>query len=139
MPASDGSDDLVGVGGPDERLGLVIVLLEESVDRGLQVSNGPEDTSLEPALCERREEALDRIEPGRVCRREVERPSRVTFEPSANIGMLMGGVVVDDGVDRLPHGNLFFDDIEEANELLMAMTLHVAADHCAVENVHRGK
>jgi hypothetical protein len=69
----------------------------------------------------------------------MERPSRVTFEPSSNIGMLMGGVVVDDGVDRLSHGDLFLDDIEEPNELLMAMALHVAADHRAVEDIHRGE
>ena len=63
----------------------------------------------------------------------------MTSEPSSNIGMLMGGVVVDDGVDRLSDGNLFLDDIEETNELLMAMALHVAADHRAVEDVHRGE
>ena len=70
---------------------------------------------------------------------KLERPSRMVFEPSANIGM-MGGVIVDDGVDRLSNGNgVFLDDIEEANELLMAMALHVAADHRAVEDVHRGE
>jgi hypothetical protein len=40
----------------------------------------------------------------------------------------MGGAVVDDGVDRLPGGNLLLDDIEEANEFLMALALPVAAD-----------
>ena len=63
----------------------------------------------------------------------------MTFEPSPNIGMLVGGVVVDDGVDRLASGNLLLDDIEEANKLLMAMALHGAADHRAVEDVHRGE
>jgi hypothetical protein len=38
-----------------------------------------------------------------------------------------------------PAGTLLLDDIEEANEFLMAMTLHVAADHRAVEDVHRGE
>ena len=51
----------------------------------------------------------------------------------------MGGVVVDDGVDHLSNGNLLLDDIEEAKELLMAMALHVTADHLAVEDVHRGE
>jgi hypothetical protein len=53
--------------------------------------------------------------------------------------MLVGCVVVDDGVDRLPRRNLSFDDIEEADELLMAMALHIATDHRAVEDVHRGE
>ena len=70
-------------------------------------------------------------------RSEFERPSRMTFEPSSSIGMLMGGVVVDDGMDRLSHRNLFLDDIEETNEL--AMALHVAADHRAVQDVHGGE
>ena len=66
----------------------------------------------------------------------MERPSRMAFEPSPNIGMLVGGVVVEDGVDHLAGGNLLLDDIEEANKLLMALALHVAADHRAVEDVH---
>jgi hypothetical protein len=63
----------------------------------------------------------------------------MTFEPSANTGMLVGGIVVDDGVDRLARWDLLLDEIEEANELLMAMTLHVATDHRAVEDIHRGE
>src|SRR5271167_4312865 len=139
MPAPYGGDYVIRVRGPGEGLGLLIVLFEEAVDRGLEVCDGSEDAALEPALCERGEEALDRIEPGRGRRREVERPSRISFEPSANIGMFVGGVVVDDGVDRLPRRDLSFDDIEETDELLMAMALHVAADHRAVEDVHRGE
>ena len=139
MPAPDGGDDFVGVRGPGEGLGLLIVLFEEAVDRGLQLGDGSEDAALEPALCESGEEALDRVEPGSGRRREVERPSRIAFEPSANVGMLVGGVVVDDGVDRLARRNLLFDDIEEADEFLMTMALHVAADHRAVEDIHRGE
>jgi Queuosine biosynthesis protein QueC len=63
----------------------------------------------------------------------------MAFQPSANVGMLVGGVIVDDGVDCLARGYLLLDDIEEANELLMATALHVAADHRAVEDVHRGE
>ena len=69
----------------------------------------------------------------------MERPSWIAFEPSSHLGMLVGGVIVDDGVDRLTRGDLLLDDIEEANEFLMAMALHVPADHRAVEDVHRGE
>jgi len=41
----------------------------------------------------------------------------MAFGPPAGVGMLMGGVVVDDGVDRLARGDLLIDDIEEANEI----------------------
>ena len=69
----------------------------------------------------------------------MERPSRITFEPSANIEMLVGGVVVDNGVNGLSGRNLLLDDIEKSDEFLLAMTLHVATDHRAVEDVHRGE
>ena len=113
MPASDSGDDFIGISGSSEGSGLLIVLFEEAVDCGLQVGDGPKDAALEPPLRKGREEALDRVEPGSRCRREMERPSRVTFEPSSNIGMLMGGVVVDDGVDRLSHGDLLLDDMRK--------------------------
>src|SRR5271170_8269448 len=123
MPSPDGGDDFVWIGGPGEGLRLLIVLFEEAVDRGLQVGDGAKDAALEPALCEGREEALDGVEPGSRCRCEMERPSRMAFQPSANVGMLVGGVIVDDGVDCLARGYLLLDDIEKTNELLMAMAL----------------
>jgi len=49
--------------------------------------------------------------------------------------MLVGRIVVDDGVDHFPHRDLLLDRVEEADELLMAMTLHVAAYDGAVEDV----
>ena len=104
MPGPDGGDDFVGIGGPCEGFGLLIVLIEEAIDRGLQVGDGAEDAALEPSLGEDREEALDSVEPGSGCRCEMERPSRMAFKPTANIGMLVGGVVVDDGSDVIRDG-----------------------------------
>jgi uncharacterized protein GlcG (DUF336 family) len=67
----------------------------------------------------------------------VERPTRVAHQPSSNGGMLVGGVVVDNRVDRLSGRNLALDGVEEANELLMPVALHVLTDHGSVEHVHR--
>ena len=53
--------------------------------------------------------------------------------------MLVGGVVVDDDVDDLAGGDLGFDGIEEADELLMPMALHAAADDRAFEHVEGGE
>src|ERR1700678_4631815 len=125
--------------GRGEGLGFLIVLFEEAVDRGLQVGDRSKDAALEPAFREGREEAFDRVEPGSRCWCEMERPSRMTFEPSTNIGMLMGGVVVADRVDRLAGWNLALDGVGKADKVLMPVALPVAADHRAVEDVHRGK
>ena len=50
--------------------------------------------------------------------------------------MLVGGVIVE---DHLPGGNLGVDCVQEADELLMAVALHVFTHHRAVENVHGGE
>lgn len=60
-------------------------------------------------------------------------------QPSANLWVLMGGIVVENDVDGLIPGQFRLDGVEKADEFLMAMTLHVAADHRAVENVESGK
>ena len=56
-----------------------------------------------------------------------------------HLGVLVGGVVVEDGVDDLAgrHGRL--DGVEEAQELLMPVTGHAATDHRAIEDVERGE
>src|SRR3546814_10860201 len=64
MPASDGGDDGVGIGGPGEGLGFGVVLAHEAVDGGLEVDDGVEDAALEPSPGELGEEAFDSIEPG---------------------------------------------------------------------------
>ena len=53
-----------------------------------------------------------------------------------NIGLRTGSLAdVDDFAGR----NLSFDGIQEADELLMAMTLHIGAGHAAIEDVEGGE
>jgi hypothetical protein len=56
----------------------------------------------------------------------VERPAGVPRQPLAHLWMLVGRIIVDDGVDHFSHRDLLLDRIEEADELLVAMVLHVA-------------
>src|SRR3954454_17118740 len=81
------------------------------------------------------EEALDSVEPRARGRREVEGETRVPVEPLAYLRMLMGGVVVEDDVHELSGGHLCLDSIEEADELLVTMALHAAANDLAFEDV----
>ena len=98
-----------------------------------------EDAALQSSLGELCEESLDGVEPG--CRSwgEVEGPARMPCQPLAHLRMLVGCVVVDDGVDRLLGRHLRFDGIEEADELLVPVSLHVAADDGAVKDVEGGE
>jgi hypothetical protein len=140
MPTFDGVDDFVWIGDPLEGFGVGIVIVEEAIDRGLQVGDGSEDATLEATLAQGREEALDGIEPRGRSGGEVECPAGMTRQPFADLGMLVDGIVVEDRMDDgLTGGNGALDSIEEADELLMPMALHIAADHGSVEDVHRRK
>ena len=90
-------------------------------------------------LRELREEALDGIEPGAGGRHEVEGEALVAAEPGAHLGMLVGGVVVEDHMDALAGRDIGLDGVEEADELLVAVALHAAPDDLALEHVEGGE
>src|SRR6202042_513339 len=85
------------------------------------------------------EKAFHGIEPGAGGRREVEHPSRMLGEPGQHLRMFVGGIVVEDRVDHLAgwHGPL--NGCDEADELLMPMARHAAADDLAFEHAERGE
>lgn len=64
MPASDGSDNFVGIGSPCEGLRFGVMFDDEAIDCSLQVDDRSEDAAFQSSLCEFGEEALDGIEPG---------------------------------------------------------------------------
>ena len=90
MPAPDGGDDFVGICDPLEGFRLGVVVIEEAVDGGLEVGDGPEDATLETALGQDGKKAFDRIEPGGRGRGEVECSARMARQPSVHRGMLVG-------------------------------------------------
>ena len=115
------------------------MLGDVAVDCGLEVDDRVEDAAFEPPAGERGEEGLHRVEPGGRGWGEVEGPARMTGEPGAHFRMLVGGVVVGNSVDELAGRYRRLDGVEEADELLMSVTLHVAADDRAVEHVEGGE
>ena len=115
------------------------MLDQEAVDGGLKVDEGMKHAAFESTVGQPGEEALDGIEPRTGRWRKVEGETRVAVEPLANLGVLVSGIVVEDDVDGLAGGHPCFDQIKKANEFLVAMPLHVAADHGPVEHVERRK
>ena len=97
-------DNPVRISGPVEGFGFAVVLPEIAVDRGLQVNERVEGAALQAPAGERGEEGLDRIAPGAGGGCEVKRPARVPGKRGAHLGMLVGGVIVEDGVDELADG-----------------------------------
>ena len=60
-------------------------------------------------------------------------------EPGQHLRMFMGGIVVEDGVDHLAGRDGPLDGCDEADELLMPMARHAAADDLAFEHAERGE
>ncbi len=52
--------------------------------------------------------------------------------------MLVGGVIVEDDVDRLVGVNLALDSVEKADEFDMAVALHAAAESGGARAVRGG-
>ena len=69
----------------------------------------------------------------------MERPAWMAAEPLDDLGVLVGGVVVQDGVDELAGRNVALDGVEEADELLVTVLLHAAPDHRPIQDVEGGE
>ena len=78
---------------------MIVCFCDEAVDCDLEIDDGSEHATLEAPFGELGEEAFDGVEPGRRCGREVEGPAGMPGQPLAHLRMLVGCVVVDDGVD----------------------------------------
>ena len=72
MPAPDGGDDSVGVGGPFKGFGHLVGVLDEAIDGGLEVDDGLENAAFQSPLGEFGEEALHGVDPGTEGQHEVE-------------------------------------------------------------------
>jgi hypothetical protein len=115
------------------------MFIEVAVDGGLQIDDGAEDPSSQALAGQSGEEIFDGVEPGAGGRGEMEGPARMADEPGLDLGVLVGCVIVDNGVDQLASRDRAFDGVEEADELLMGMLLHAATEHHAVEHVEGGE
>ncbi len=96
-------------------------MLDEVVDSGDEVFDAAEAASADCLLRDEPEPALDLVEPGRIGWRVVEVKSGPLGEPESYLGVLVGGVVVDDqvNIERLGHG--LINALEELEKLLVTM------------------
>ena len=120
LPAFDSGQDVLWVGGPDEGFWIGVCVSDKAVDGDLEFNDGSEYASLEATareLAKKPSTALSQdAEVG--VKWSVHREWR---QPLAHLRMLVGRIVVDDGVDYFPCRDLLLDRIEKANELLVTM------------------
>jgi len=97
------------------------VFADVAADGIFEVGDGFEDAASDLPAGDGREEAFDGIEPGCGGRSEMEDPARVIGKPLPDLGMLMGGVVVGDGMDDPTGPDSALDGVEELDELLVGV------------------
>jgi hypothetical protein len=112
---------------------------DEAIDFFDKVGGGLEGATTDDALGDEGEEAFDLVEPGGIGGREVNVPTRTAGEPSSDLGMLVGGVVVDDEMDVELGRHIGLDVAQEGEELLMAMAGFALGDDRAVEHIKVGE
>jgi hypothetical protein len=118
---------------------MAIVIPDVAADGVFQFVDRSEDTAPDAPSGDGGEEAFDGIEPGCRCRREVEHPARVIGQLPPDLGMLMSGVIVEDGMDYLADGHGALHRVEEFDEFLMSVLVHAMAEHGAVEHIEGGE
>src|SRR5262249_46517753 len=91
-------DDGVGRGGPDKRLALLVVIRQIRIDRRLQRRDTVERAAPNPLRGDRREEALDLVEPTRTGWREMDVIPRMPDKPARHLWRFMRAGVVHDHV-----------------------------------------
>ena len=115
------------------------MLADVAADGVFEIGEGFEDAAPDLPAGNGREEAFDSVEPGCRGRGEMEDPAGVIGKPLFHLGVLMGGVVIGDGMDDPAGSDATLDGIEEFDELLVGVARHATAVHSAVENVERSE
>jgi len=88
---------------------------------------------------EAREPAFHQVEPGSAGRREVEMKARMTQQPTLEGRGLVGGVIVDDQMERAAARDLVVNGLQELAELHRPMAAMKLPDHGARLEVERGE
>ena len=68
----------------------------------------------------------------------METEARSLGEPGTHLGMLVGGIIVDQEVEVEPGGHLAIDAAQEREELLMTLSPGTGARHLAGGHVEGG-
>src|SRR3989304_4645606 len=82
---------------------------------------------------------LNKVQPRRAGRREVQHEPWVFFQPSLYLGLVVGPIVVHDQMQRRLFGEFPVQLPQEAQELLVPVLGHAFPDHPSVQDVEGRK
>jgi hypothetical protein len=114
-------EDWAGRPGPDEGLGVSIVVVQVFHDGVLEFGDALEGATANPVSSGLCEEPLDHGEPGGRGRCEVK--ARMTLEPALHGRGFVSSVVVNDEMKVKAGRGLLVDQFKKAQELTMSMSM----------------
>src|SRR5215207_1884660 len=116
-----------------------VVMREVNVDGGDQFVDACKAAFADDVVGELAKEALNEVEPGGAGWSEVNVDARMFFQPGADGGMLVCGVVVDDEMQRELCGRLAMEFFEKGEPLNVRVLRCRRAEDPTIEVIERGK
>ncbi len=118
---------------------MTVVEFEVVADGVLQFAGAAMDAAAQLFFGEASEPAFHQVEPGRARRREVEMKARMTQQPTLDGRGFVGGVIVDDQMERAAARDLVVNRLKQLAELHRPMATMKLPDHGARLEVERGE
>ncbi len=116
------------------------MMLRNVIMKGLhQLRDAAEDPAPNPIRGQVAEEAYHQIEPGATGGHEVHVKPAVSLDPPLDLGMLVGGIVVLDEMERLVLRRLLINQPQERQPFLMAMPGPAGGEDFALGHLERGE
>ncbi len=137
--ADDLLQDVIGLGSPDERLGITVMHGDVFLHGGDEFGDAVEYATAQSLGGEVAEEALDHVQPRGRGWREVNAKARMLLQPLLDLGMFVRGVVVTDQMQRPVAGRLAIDLAQKVEPLGVPVALLAASDERTVERVQSGE
>jgi len=114
-------------------------VLDEVVYFGDEVFDASKAASADCLLGNKSEPAFDLVEPGRIGWRVMDVEAGPLCEPESYLGMLVGGIVVDDQMNVEMLGHDLIDALEELQKLLVTMACLALSEDGPGRDIQGGK
>ena len=107
----------------------------EAGDGGQQIVKRAEPAVVQPSPGQLGEDPLDGVQPTACGRDEMAGPVRVALQPFFDLAVLVGATIALDRMDDIARRDARPGPVQEAQEFLMAMPLHILPDPRAVQHI----
>src|SRR5690606_15079490 len=118
---------------------MLIGFFDVGVNSQLQLGNIGKSTSPDTLLRKFAKPALDQIQPGTAGRREMNMKARVATQPTLDLGVLMGCVVVNNQMEIELFGRRPVNCPQESKPFIVTVPWHHLGDDMPLRDIQSSK